>query len=100
MAGCLKKGNEPSYSTKWGECLAEGSSVAVAYPGIFFSGEEGSTNSVEDRGRTELGSGSGSPIIWRQLSFGTRNFISYSKIFLIFGYFKTIYDDNQLICHC
>ena len=32
--------------------------------------------------------GDGSPTsqgFWRQLIFGTRNFISYSKIFLIFG---------------
>ena len=26
-----------------------------------------------------------------------RNFISYSKIFLIFWYFKTIYDDNLFV---
>ena len=31
---------------------------AVAYPGILVGG--GSTNSVEDRGQTERGSGSGS----------------------------------------
>ena len=31
----------------------------------FFSG--GSTNSVEDRGQRERGSGGGSPLIWRQL---------------------------------
>jgi len=35
---------------------------AVAYPGSFFSGE-GSTNSVEDRGQRERGSGGGSPIV-------------------------------------
>ena len=29
----------------------------------------------------------------------TRNFISYFN-FLIFWYFKAIYDDNQFICHC
>ena len=39
---------------------------AVAYPGIFFSGGV-STNSVEDIGQRERGSGSGSPLIWRQL---------------------------------
>ena len=32
----------------------------------FFSGG-GSTNSVEDRGQRERGSGGGSPLIWRQL---------------------------------
>ena len=35
---------------------------AVAYPGIFF-GAGGSTNSVEDRGQREGGSGGGSPIV-------------------------------------
>jgi hypothetical protein len=34
---------------------------AVAYPGIFSGGV--STNSVEDRGQRELGSGGGSPIV-------------------------------------
>jgi hypothetical protein len=34
---------------------------AVAYPGIFFGG--GSTNSVEDRGQRERGSGGGSPLV-------------------------------------
>jgi hypothetical protein len=35
---------------------------AMAYPGIFFEGE-GSTNSVEDRGQRERGSGGGSPLV-------------------------------------
>jgi len=35
--------------------------VAVAYPGILFGA--GSTNSVEDRGQRERGSGGGSPIV-------------------------------------
>jgi len=35
--------------------------LAVAYPEIFFGG--GSTNSFEDRGQTERGSGGGSPLI-------------------------------------
>jgi hypothetical protein len=35
--------------------------VAVAYPGILFGG--GSTNSVEDRGQRERGSGGGSPLV-------------------------------------
>ena len=53
-----------------------------------FCSRGGSTNSVEDRGQTERGCGGGSPPsqgFWMQLSFGTRNFISYNKIFLIFG---------------
>ena len=47
-----------------------------------------STNSVDDRGQREGGSGGVNPLFvgfWRQLQFGTRNFISYSKIFLIVG---------------
>ena len=75
----------------------------MAYPGIFFGVGGGSTNSVEDRGQRERGSGGSSPPsqrFWRQLYFGTRNLISYSKIFLIFWYFKSIYDDNQFIFHC
>jgi hypothetical protein len=42
-----------------GEALVE----PVAYPGIFFGGGEGSTNSVEDRGQRERGSGGGSPLV-------------------------------------
>ena len=38
-------------------------SVSVAYPGMFFGGGGGSTNSVEDRGRTERGSGGCSPLV-------------------------------------
>ena len=38
-------------------------SEPVAYPGIFFGGEGGSTNSVEDRGQREQGSGGGSPLV-------------------------------------
>jgi len=34
----------------------------VAYPGILF-GVGGSTNSVEDRGQRECGSGGGSPLV-------------------------------------
>jgi len=36
---------------------------AVAYPGIFFGGRGGSTNSDEDRGQREWGSGGGSPLV-------------------------------------
>jgi len=35
---------------------------SVVYPGIFFGGV-GSTNSVEDRGQRERGSGGGSPLV-------------------------------------
>ena len=35
--------------------------LTVVYPGIMFG--EGSTNSVEDRGHRERGSGGGSPLV-------------------------------------
>jgi hypothetical protein len=39
--------------------------MTVVYPGILFGWgrEGGSTNSVEDRGQTERGSGGGSPLV-------------------------------------
>ena len=37
--------------------------ASVAYPGILFGGRGGSTNSVEDRGQRERGSGGGSPLV-------------------------------------
>ena len=43
----------------------------MAYPGIFLGG--GSTNSVEDRGQTERGSGGGSPLV--RGSGGSCNFV-------------------------
>ena len=61
----------------------------MAYPGIMFGGG-GSTNSVEDRGQKERGSGGGSPLVrvleavvnwYKKYHF----IISYSKIFLICG---------------
>ena len=42
-------------------CLQMSGCVSVAYPGILFGG--GSTNSVEDRGQIEWGSGGGSPLV-------------------------------------
>ena len=42
-------------------CQVEVCASAVAYPGILFGG--GSTNSVEDRGQREQGSGGGSPLV-------------------------------------
>ena len=35
----------------------------MAYPGIFFGKGGGLTNSVEDRGQRERGSGGGSPLV-------------------------------------
>jgi hypothetical protein len=37
-------------------------SGSVAYPGILFGRGRGSTNSVEDRGQRERGSGGGNPL--------------------------------------
>jgi len=61
-----------------------------------------STNSFEDRGQRERGSGGGSPLVRgsggccnlvQEISFHVVNFFK-------FWYFNTIYDDNQFICHC
>jgi hypothetical protein len=61
----------------------------VAYPGIFFGGVRGSTNSVEDRGQRERGSGGGNPLgrgsggscnLVKEISFHMLNFLN-------FGYF-------------
>ena len=59
----------------------------VAKPGILFGGR-GSTNSVEDRGQREPGSGDGSPLVWG--SGGSCNLVReisfyIVKLFLIFG---------------
>ena len=35
----------------------------MAYPGILFGGQGGLTNSVEDEGQRERGSGGGSPLV-------------------------------------
>jgi len=45
--------------------------VSVVYPGILFGG--GSTNSVEDRGEREQGSGGSSPLV--RGSGGSCNFV-------------------------
>ena len=59
----------------------------VAYPEILFGGG-GSTNSVEDRGQRERGSGGGNPLV--RGSGGSCNLVQeisfhIVKIFLIFG---------------
>ena len=60
-------------------------SVSSGVPRNFVRGG-GSTNSVEDRENGDLGDGSPpSQGFWGQLQYGTRNFISYSKIFLMSG---------------
>jgi hypothetical protein len=61
-----------------------------------------STNSVEDRGQRERGFVGGSPLV--RGSGGSCNLVQeilfHIVNFLNFWYFKTIYDDNQFICHC
>jgi hypothetical protein len=72
----------------------------VAYPGIFFGG--GSTNSVEDRGQRERGSGGGSPLV--RGSGGSCNFVQEISFHIVkfsqFLVLQTIYDNNQFIFHC
>jgi hypothetical protein len=62
----------------------------------------GSTNSVEDSGQREQGSGGGSPLV--RGSEGRCNLVQEISFHIVkfpnFWYFKTIYDDNQFICHC
>ena len=77
-------------------------SISSGVPRNFFSGR-GSTNSAEDRVQRERGSGGSSPLVRgsggicnlvQEVSFHIVNF------FFNFWCFKTIYDDNQFICHC
>ena len=86
--------------------VLEGSSDSrcdpVAYPGIFF--ERGGVQQIQlGREDRERGSGGGSPLV--KGSGGNCNLvqeISFHVVifFLNFWYFKTIYEDNQFICHC
>ena len=57
---CTTRNDEQSV---FGYILERGKfhAYSVAYPGILFEG--GSTNSVEDRGQRERGSGGGSPLV-------------------------------------
>jgi len=70
--------NQNRIARKWNYTNIDGTegnhsgSVPVAYPRILFGmeGVGGSTNSVDDRGQRERGSGGGSPLVrgfWRQL---------------------------------
>jgi hypothetical protein len=72
----------------------------VAYPGIFF--RRGSTNSVEDRVQRERGSGGGSPLV--RGSGGSCNLVQEISFHIVkfssFWVLYTIYDDDQLFCHC
>jgi len=72
--------------------------LPVACPRNFVQ-EGGSANSVEDRGQ---GSGGGSPLV--RGSGGSCNVVEEISFHIVkvlnFWYCKTIYDDNQFICHC
>ena len=62
-----------------------------------------SRNSVEDRGHKERRSGGGSPLL--RCSGGSCNLVQeisfhIVKVFFNSWYFKSIYGDNQFICHC
>jgi len=56
-------------------------STAVAYPGILFGGG-GSTNSVEDRGQRERGSGGSSPLV--RGSGGSCNVVQVISFHIVF----------------
>ena len=51
----------------------------MAYPGILFGGD--STNSVEDRGQREQGSGGGSPLV--KGSGGSCNFVQEMSFHIV-----------------
>jgi len=53
----------------------------VAYPGILFVGRGGSTNSVEDRGQREKGSGGRSPLV--RGSGGSCNFVQEISFYIV-----------------
>jgi len=57
----------------------------VAYPGILFGKGQQIQLRTKDRENGNLGAVAPSQGFWRQLQFGTKNFISYSKNFLVFG---------------
>jgi len=68
-----------------------GNSAAVAYPGILFGGGGVSTNSVEDRGQRERGSGGGSPLI--RGSGGSCNLVQKISFHIVtFSYFLVLED--------
>ena len=78
------------------QCSYMGSNFNFYGLNIFFSGVSrnfvrvvgGSTNSIEDRGQRERGSGGSSPIdrgSGGSCNLVQKNFISYGEIFLIFG---------------
>jgi len=72
----------------------------VAYPRILFGGVQQIQLRTEDRENGDLGAVV--PLI--RGSGGSCNLVQKIPFhivkFLNFWYFKTIYDDNQFICHC
>ena len=66
---------------------------SVAYPGILFGG--GGVQQIQLRTEDRQNRDLGTVAPQSRGGFGTRNLISYSKMFLIF-----VYGDNQFICHC
>ena len=71
-------------------------------PRNFVQGGGGSTNSVEDRGQRERGSGGSSPLV--RGSGGSCNLVQEISFHLVkfsqFLVLPIIYGDNQFICHC
>jgi hypothetical protein len=94
-----EENNDDARETYIVSCLH---TVSGAYPGIlFWGGGQQIQLRTEDRQNGDLGAAA--PLVrgsGGSCNFLQENFISYSKIFLIFGtLYKTIYDDNQFICH-
>ena len=75
--------------------------IVSGVPRYFVQGRE-STNSVEDRGQRERGSGGGNPLV--RGSGGSCNFVQKISCHIVkfsqFLVLQTIYVDNQIICHC
>jgi hypothetical protein len=79
--------------------------VNSGVPRIFFVVGGGwwcSTNSVEDRGQREWGSGGGSPLV--RGSGGSCNLVQeiafHTVKFSSFWYFRLFVMTNKFICHC
>jgi hypothetical protein len=65
--GCFYHSVQPSLGPVYTRPVERQGKRTVAYPGIFFGG--GSTNSAEDRGQREGGSGGTSPLVRRFTQF-------------------------------
>jgi len=66
-AGCVMRPGlfflQKLYNHLWGFVFSTRPFQAVAYQGILFAGGGSSTNSVEDRGQRDRGSGGDSPLV-------------------------------------